>query len=89
MNQPNTATKHDVDTEDLEIDERVYGLYDLYCHGFITRREFLKRAGAITVAGVSGLTMAQATPVKCVVILHCQVLMVPTRVYWSFTRIGV
>jgi len=58
MNQPNTATKHDVDTEDLEIDERVYGLYDLYCHGFITRREFLKRAGAITVAGVSGLTMA-------------------------------
>ncbi|MGI9303196.1 MAG: dienelactone hydrolase family protein [Gammaproteobacteria bacterium] len=43
-----------------EIDQRVYDLYDEYCHGFIDRREFLRRAGAITVAGVSGLTMAQA-----------------------------
>ena len=51
---------HEVDIEDLEIDKRVYDLYDLYCHGYISRREFLKRAGAITVAGVSGLTMAQA-----------------------------
>ncbi len=54
------SPKHDVDIEDLEIDQRVYDLYDQYCHGFISRREFLKRAGAITVAGVSGLTMAQA-----------------------------
>lgn len=49
-----------IDIEDLEIDPRVYDLYDQYCHGFMSRREFLKRAGAITVAGVSGLTMAQA-----------------------------
>ncbi|MEM9603290.1 MAG: dienelactone hydrolase family protein [Pseudomonadota bacterium] len=52
--------QHAVDSEDLEIDQRVYDLYDLYCHGYISRREFLKRASAITVAGVSGLTMAQA-----------------------------
>jgi len=49
-----------VDIEDLEIDKSIYDLYDQYCHGFITRREFLKRAGGITIAGVSGLTMAQA-----------------------------
>jgi carboxymethylenebutenolidase len=44
----------------LEIDQRVYDLYDEYCHGFIDRREFLARASAIAVAGVSGLAMAQA-----------------------------
>lgn len=60
MNLPNTTEEHEVDVEDLEIDQRIYDLYDLYCHDFISRREFLKRAGAITVAGVSGLTMAQA-----------------------------
>ncbi|MFK7995840.1 MAG: dienelactone hydrolase family protein [Granulosicoccus sp.] len=57
------ATKeapHDIDIEDLEIDSRIYDLYDKYCHGFMSRREFLKKASAITVAGVSGLTMAQA-----------------------------
>lgn len=59
MNLPNTQ-EHEVDSEDLVIDERVYELYDQYCHGYISRRDFLKRAGAITVAGVSGLTMAQA-----------------------------
>lgn len=54
------TNKHEVDIEDLEIDSRIYDLYDQYCHGFISRREFLKRSAAITVAGVSGLTMAQA-----------------------------
>jgi carboxymethylenebutenolidase len=33
----------------LEIDQRVYDLYDEYCHGRIDRREFLKRAGAMGV----------------------------------------
>lgn len=42
------------------IDQRVFDLYDEYCHGYIDRREFLGRAGALTVAGVSGLVMAQA-----------------------------
>lgn len=47
-------------SEQQHIDKRVYDLYDEYCHGYIDRREFLKRVSAITVAGVSGLTMAQA-----------------------------
>src|SRR3989442_7264341 len=47
-------------TARLEIDRRVFELYDEYCHGRIDRREFLARAGALTVAGVSALAMAQA-----------------------------
>jgi carboxymethylenebutenolidase len=43
-----------------EIDQRVFDLYDEYCHGTIDRREFLQRAGALTVGGVSALAMAQA-----------------------------
>jgi len=43
-----------------EIDQRVFDLYDEYCHGYIDRREFLGRAAAITVAGVSALWMAHA-----------------------------
>jgi carboxymethylenebutenolidase len=43
-----------------EIDQRVFDLYDEYCHGRIDRREFLQRAGALTVGGVSALGMAQA-----------------------------
>ena len=41
----------------LEIDQRVFDLYDEYCHGRIDRREFLIRAAAVTVGG---LAMAQA-----------------------------
>ncbi|HYT46793.1 MAG TPA: dienelactone hydrolase family protein [Burkholderiales bacterium] len=41
----------------MEIDRRVFDLYDEYCHGRIDRREFLKRASALSVAG---LAMAQA-----------------------------
>src|SRR5437762_2777174 len=44
----------------LEIDQRVYDLYDEYCHGGIDRREFLARAGALVIGGVSALAMAQA-----------------------------
>jgi len=43
-----------------DIDQQVFDLYDEYCHGFIDRREFLSRAAAITIAGVSALAMAQA-----------------------------
>jgi carboxymethylenebutenolidase len=42
------------------IDQRVYDLYDEYCHGRIDRREFFRRAAAITIGGVSALWMAQA-----------------------------
>ncbi|MGB9366235.1 MAG: dienelactone hydrolase family protein [Xanthobacteraceae bacterium] len=38
------------------IDQRIFDLYDEYCHGHIDRREFLARAGAIA----GGLAMAQA-----------------------------
>jgi carboxymethylenebutenolidase len=41
----------------LEIDQRVYDLYDEYCHGRIDRREFLARSAALCAAG---LVMAQA-----------------------------
>ena len=44
----------------LEIDQRVLDLYDEYCHGGIDRREFLQRASALTIGGVSALAMAQA-----------------------------
>jgi carboxymethylenebutenolidase len=40
-----------------EIDQRIYDLYDEYCHGDIDRREFLQRASVLTVGG---LAMAQA-----------------------------
>jgi carboxymethylenebutenolidase len=36
-----------------EIDQRVYDLYDEYCHGGIDRREFLKRAGALGAAALA------------------------------------
>ena len=38
------------------IDQRIFDLYDEYCHGHIDRREFLARAGMIA----GGLAMAQA-----------------------------
>jgi carboxymethylenebutenolidase len=43
-----------------EIDQRVFELYDEYCHGHIDRREFLQRASVLTVGGVSALAMAEA-----------------------------
>ena len=41
------------------IDDKVYDLYDEYCHGFIDRRQFFERAAALTIGGVSALTMAE------------------------------
>jgi carboxymethylenebutenolidase len=43
-----------------QIDQRVYDLYDEYCHGRMDRREFLTRAQALVIGGVSALVMAQA-----------------------------
>jgi carboxymethylenebutenolidase len=39
------------------LDERIYDLYDEYCHGGIDRREFLRRASVLTIGGIA---MAQA-----------------------------
>ncbi len=44
----------------MQIDKRIYELYDEYCHSTMDRREFLNRAAAITVVGGSGLAMAKA-----------------------------
>ena len=41
----------------IEIDQRVFDLYDEYCHGRIDRRAFLQQAA---VVAVGGLSMAQA-----------------------------
>src|SRR5437868_5328664 len=43
-----------------EIDQRVFDLYDEYCHGRLDRREFLHRASLLTIGGVSALAMAEA-----------------------------
>ena len=40
-----------------DIDQRVFDLYDEYCHGGMDRRTFLQRAAVVTVGG---LAMAQA-----------------------------
>lgn len=46
--------------KEQDIDQQIYDLYDEYCHSTMDRRTFLQKASAITVAGVSGLAMAQA-----------------------------
>ena len=38
----------------------MFYLYDEYCHSAMPRREFLRRASALTIGGVSALAMAQA-----------------------------
>lgn len=43
-----------------QIDQRIYDLYDQYCHGPMQRREFLRRAAALAIIGGSGLAMAEA-----------------------------
>jgi carboxymethylenebutenolidase len=43
-----------------DIDPKVFELYDTYCHGRMTRRDFLSKAATLTVASGSALLMAQA-----------------------------
>src|SRR5215831_806970 len=45
---------------DRDVEQRVFALYDDYCHGRLDRRGFLTRAGALTIGGVSALTFAQS-----------------------------
>jgi carboxymethylenebutenolidase len=52
MTEPVTAET----VTQIDIDQRVYDLYDEYCHGKIDRREFLRAAALIA----GGLAMAQA-----------------------------
>ncbi len=43
-----------------EIDPQVFDLYDEYCHGRIDRREFFRRAAALSAGGLPALAMAGA-----------------------------
>jgi len=42
------------------VERRVYELYDKYCHGEIDRRQFFKRAAALTIGGLSALSIAES-----------------------------
>jgi carboxymethylenebutenolidase len=42
------------------IDRSVYQLYDQYCHGEITRREFFRRAAVLSIGGMSALAIANS-----------------------------
>jgi len=60
MDQELTVTSTSDDTPPLtqiEIDQRVFDLYDEYCHGRLDRRVFLAKSAAATAGG---LAMAQA-----------------------------
>ena len=56
----NDATTKHPDTAETPIDDRVFDLYDDYCHGEIDRRTFFGRAAALTVGGASALAMAES-----------------------------
>jgi carboxymethylenebutenolidase len=43
--------------QEVKIDNEVFALYDIYCHGGMSRRDFLSRASLVAT---SGLMMAQA-----------------------------
>jgi carboxymethylenebutenolidase len=43
-----------------QIDDKVFELYDEYCHGHIDRRQFFERAAQLTVGSVAAVAMAQA-----------------------------
>src|SRR5262249_21677085 len=60
MDQELTVSSTSGDTPPLTqiaIDQRVFDLYDEYCHGRMDRRVFLAKSAAVTVGG---LAMAQA-----------------------------
>ena len=47
-------------SDDYDVDERVWKLFDGYVHGTVTRREFLDRAAKFTASGVSAATLLTA-----------------------------
>jgi carboxymethylenebutenolidase len=47
-------------SDDYDVDERVWELFDGYVHGTVTRREFLDRAAKFTASGVSAATLLTA-----------------------------
>lgn len=65
-----------------DIDDRIYALYDAYCHSGMERREFLQRAAALGVAG--GLSMATALLPDYA--LACQVSFTDERITAEYVR---
>lgn len=57
MNDLKAATK---DASEMEIDPKVFDLYDEFCHSSMSRRDFLDQAAKLGIAGGAGLIMAQA-----------------------------
>ena len=57
---PLTEAAPDRGITQLEIDQRVFDLYDEYCHGRIDRREFLARAAG----GIGGPPPSGAASVR-------------------------
>lgn len=55
-----TSTTEFAPLKQIDIDQRVYDLYDEYCHGRIDRREYLKRASALAALGIPALAMASS-----------------------------
>ena len=47
-------------TDEHDVDERVWKLFDGYVHGTVTRREFLDRAARFTASGVSAAALLTA-----------------------------
>jgi carboxymethylenebutenolidase len=45
---------------DKKIDQRLFELYDKYCHGYIDRREFMQRGMAIAVGVTSGAALIES-----------------------------
>ena len=45
---------------DQGTDQIIFDLHDKYCHGRIDRREFLGRATALAIGGISALALAQS-----------------------------
>jgi carboxymethylenebutenolidase len=43
-----------------KIDQRLFDLYDQYCHGFMERREFMQRAMAIAVGTTSAAALVES-----------------------------
>ena len=42
------------------VDQRLLDLYDEYAHGGFDRREFVRRAGLLTIAGMSGAALVES-----------------------------
>lgn len=57
VESPTPDTETQPQLTQSQIDQRIFDLYDEYCHGAMDRREFFRRAAVVTVGG---LAMAHA-----------------------------